>query len=153
MKKLILFSAICALPFVGQAQDISLSENYKTNKEKRLAKFKPLQTGDLLVNAGFSSVRSGYGLLFNGGAEYMLTPKMGLRANLSSNNCKNISACWRYQFWLCSGNLSAYLYLSNQGLKSLSLAFIQIIVCGFDSQSSSVWYASGVSQGELRSGY
>jgi opacity protein-like surface antigen len=85
MKKVFLLS-IVLLPLLSQAQDISLHENYKTNNQQRLEKFKPNRAGDLILNAGLGSMRKGYGLSYNFGAEYMLTEKVGIRANYTSNN-------------------------------------------------------------------
>jgi len=84
--KRIMFLALIMLPAFCQAQEISLEENYKSKKEKHRAEFKPLQKGDLNVNIGFSSIGKWYGLMYNGGAEYMLNDKVGVRGSFSSNN-------------------------------------------------------------------
>lgn len=89
MKKYILLITIAAAPFMSNAQEIGLTENYKTKKEKRLAKYKPIQSGDLIINAGMSNIRYGYGLSYNIGAEYMLTKKLGIRSFYSTSRLSN----------------------------------------------------------------
>lgn len=95
MKKAIIL-AIVILPFTIQAQEIGLSENYKTKKEERQASFKQYKIGDLVVNTSFSSVGKGIGLMYNAGAEYMFNEKLGIRASYSSNNISGGLRFWGY---------------------------------------------------------
>lgn len=90
MKKILILLAAAAVPFVCNAQEIGLSENYKTKKEKRLAKFTPHKSGDLTLQAGLSTVTN-LGLNFNFGAEYMLSERLGVRTSYTTNNLSAFS--------------------------------------------------------------
>ncbi len=92
MKKLLLVSIIIAFPFITSAQEQRLSEN--AEKKKNAIGVRQYKKGDLNVNVGFSSVGRWSGVLYNLGAEYMLNEKIGIRANLSSNNISGGLRSW-----------------------------------------------------------
>lgn len=77
-----------------QAQEISMSENYKSKKQKRLVKYKPHRAGDISLSAGLSFIGTGIGALADFDAEYMINDKVGIRGSFSSNNMSGSARTW-----------------------------------------------------------